>query len=188
MMSRNKSFSIEDAIEMAMYVFREKGYEGTSMQDLVAATGLSRSSIYETFGSKKDLYLVALDRYEDQGNELTGVLYGVGPAKELLLEYFHKLIEHNLPQSCLMVNASLEMSDHPEVNGRIKANAVKNERAFYQLLTRAYSKGELKGNPDLRALAQFLVNTSQGITVMAVTSERHVLNNIVAVAMHFFLR
>ena len=155
------------------------------MQDLVDATGLSRSSIYETFGSKKDLYLVSLDRYEDQAHDLTSVLYGAGPAKELLLAYFDRLIAHNTKQSCLMVNASLEMCEHPEVYGRIKSNVARNERAFYQLLTRAASNGELKGNPDLRALSQFLVNTMQGITVMAVTADRQALDNIVAIALHF---
>jgi TetR/AcrR family transcriptional repressor of nem operon len=182
-MSRTKAFSIDGAIEKAMQVFREKGFEGTSMQDLVDATGLSRSSIYETFGSKKDFYLVALDRYEDQC--LTTMLYEPGPAKELLIAFFNKVIEHNLPQSCLMVNASLEMCDHPEVNCRINAHAAKNERAFYQLLTRAASNGELKGNPDLRALAQFLVNAMHGLTVTAVTADRQTLDNIVAVTLHF---
>src|SRR5262245_53586155 len=114
-MARNKAFNIDDAIEKAMNVFREKGFEGASMQDLVDATGLSRSSIYETFGSKKELYLAALDRYDDQTQDMTAILYGTGPAKELLHTFFGKLIEHNLQQSCLMVSASLEMCAHPEV-------------------------------------------------------------------------
>ncbi|SFI86871.1 transcriptional regulator, TetR family [Paenibacillus sp. UNC496MF] len=184
-MARNKTFNIDDAIEKAMRVFREKGYEGASMQDLVDATGLSRSSIYETFGSKKDLYLVALDRYGDQAQDLTGILYGKGTAKELLLAFFDRLIAHNMPQSCLMVSASLEMCGHPEVKSRVQAEAAGSERAFYQLLARAASNGELKGSPDLRALAQFLVNARHGITVSAVTSDRQALDNIVAVTLHF---
>lgn len=185
-MSRNKTFDIDKAIEKAMEVFWEKGYEGTSMQDLVDALGLSRSSIYETFGSKKDLYLVALDRYEDQSNDCLGsILYEKGPAKELLTRFFNKVIEHNLPKSCFMVNATLEMTAHPDVSGRVQSNTANSERAFYQLLTRALTNGEIKGNPNLRALSQYLVNVMYGISVSAVTSDRSTLDNIVSMSLNF---
>ena len=147
-MSRNKTFDIDKAIENAMEVFWEKGYEGTSMQDLVDVLGLSRSSIYETFGSKKDLYLVALDKYEDQADDSLGsILYEKGPAKDVLIRFFNKVIEHNVPKSCFMVNATLEMTAHPDVSGRTKSNTSNSERAFYQLLTRASTNGEIKGTP-----------------------------------------
>ncbi|WP_219836821.1 TetR/AcrR family transcriptional regulator [Paenibacillus sp. R14(2021)] len=185
-MARTKEFNIDDAIEKAIQVFRAKGYEGTSMQDLVDALGLSRSSIYETFGSKKDLYLSALDRYGDSTSEsLTAVLYEAGPTRELLLRFFDKFIAHNTPHSCLMVNASLEMCDHADVSARVQASMAGNERAFYQLLTRAMSNGELKGSPNLRALSKYLVNVRNGITVSASAMDRSSLDHIVKMSLTF---
>ncbi|SDN04218.1 transcriptional regulator, TetR family [Paenibacillus sp. yr247] len=185
-MSRNNNFDIDKAIENAMEVFWEKGYEGSSMQDLVDVLRLSRSSIYETFGSKKDLYLVALDKYEDQANEcLVPILYEKGTAKDLLFRFFNKVIELHIPRSCLMVNASLEMTAHSDVSDRVRSNMSKNERPFYQLLTRALNNGEIKGNPNLRALSEYLVNVMHGISVTAVISDRQTLDNIVSMSLKF---
>ncbi|MGO4271599.1 TetR/AcrR family transcriptional regulator, partial [Paenibacillus sp. TAF58] len=78
-----------------------------------------------------------------------------------------------------------EMTAHPDVSGRIQSNSSKNERAFYQLLTRALSNGEIKGNPNLRALSQYLVNVMNGISVSAVTSDRETLDNIVSMSLNF---
>ena len=64
-MGRPKTFDETAALDQAMQVFWAKGYAPTSLTDLLAATGLSKSSLYETFGSKHDLFLKALERYRD---------------------------------------------------------------------------------------------------------------------------
>ncbi|UED75241.1 TetR/AcrR family transcriptional regulator [Brevibacillus sp. DP1.3A] len=186
-MSRNKSFEIPKVLDLAIDVFWHKGYVGCSMQDLVEQLGLSRSSIYETFGSKEDLYLQALERYDRQSKQiLAAILYEQGPAKELLLRYFHEVIEYTRRRSCFMVNASLELAaSHPEVFKRVQANMAENEEAFYQLLERAVQTGELKGTWNLKALAQYLVNVMHGITVTTVTAEREMLDNIVRSSLYF---
>ncbi|MEQ1936183.1 MAG: TetR/AcrR family transcriptional regulator, partial [Fimbriimonadaceae bacterium] len=63
-MGRPREFDFNDTLERAMQTFWAKGYEATSLDDLCAATGLGRSSLYAAFGDKQSLYLSALERYE----------------------------------------------------------------------------------------------------------------------------
>src|SRR5271170_6010642 len=62
-MARPREFNVDTAVNRAMQTFWSKGYEATSLDDLCGATGLSRSSLYATFGSKRDLLLRSVDRY-----------------------------------------------------------------------------------------------------------------------------
>lgn len=184
-MSRLKTFQIEETIDKAIDVFREKGYQGTSMQDLVSALSLNRSSIYQTFRSKEDLYLVALDRYGEKTSDITSILYEQGTCKEVLLRFFNKLFEHNSVRTCLLIYASLEMSEHPEVRARVSTNNNLRERAFFQLLTRGITNGEIKGNPNLRDLSQYLVNVTNGITITSAAADRKTLDTILETSLYF---
>ena len=62
-MGRSKAFNEELVLDKAIEVFWAKGYEATSIQDLVDAMGIQRGSLYGTFGSKQELFLKSLDRY-----------------------------------------------------------------------------------------------------------------------------
>ena len=66
-MARTEVFNREDVLQRAKNIFWLKGYNGTSMQDLVDATGLNRSSIYNSFGSKMELYEKTLLKYQEEG-------------------------------------------------------------------------------------------------------------------------
>ena len=65
-MARPRSFDIEDALEKAMHVFWEHGYEGASLPDLLDGMGLTRGSLYKAFTDKKTLFMQVLERYERQ--------------------------------------------------------------------------------------------------------------------------
>ena len=62
-MARTKCFNRDEALEKAMQAFWAKGYEATSVQDLVDCMGINRGSLYDTFGDKHQLFLEALDQY-----------------------------------------------------------------------------------------------------------------------------
>ena len=71
-MPRVEIFNRDEVLEKAVRLFHNKGYNATSMQDLVDATGLNRSSIYNSFGSKKELYQQSLRAYKEQANKYCG--------------------------------------------------------------------------------------------------------------------
>jgi TetR/AcrR family transcriptional repressor of nem operon len=90
-MARPKAFDPDLAVEQAMDVFWCRGYEATSVQDLVDATGVGRQSLYGTFGSKDELYLQALDRYRElEGRKAFSCLEGDEPPLERIRALFER--------------------------------------------------------------------------------------------------
>jgi TetR/AcrR family transcriptional repressor of nem operon len=171
-MSRPKEFNPDDAIEKAMQVFWYKGYEATSMEDLLTAMDLSRGSLYDTFGDKRQLFLKVVDRYcTTFASSKFSLLDQPGPALPTLRRFICDLIEGGLadPQrrGCLISNTVMELSPHEkEIAGRLRQALKMAEDAFLKVLTRAQQQGELHMGQDPRTLAQFLVTMMQGAVVM----------------------
>jgi TetR/AcrR family transcriptional repressor of nem operon len=171
-MSRPKEFNPDDAIEKAMQVFWYKGYEATSMEDLLTAMDLSRGSLYDTFGDKRQLFLKVVDRYcTTFASSKFSLLDQPGPALPTLRRFICDLIEGGLadPQrrGCLISNTVMELSPHEkEIAGRLRQALKMAEDAFLKVLTRAQQHGELHMGQDPRTLAQFLVTMMQGAVVM----------------------
>ncbi len=93
-MARPRQFDEEKVIESLMNVFWEKGYQATSMQDLVAASGLLKGSLYGAFGDKHAMYLAALKHYDHtriQGG--IDMLNGDGSARQKIARLFDNVIE-----------------------------------------------------------------------------------------------
>src|ERR1700749_3312923 len=82
-MARTKDFDENEVLKKAVCLFWDKGYNGTSMQDLVEGLGISRSSLYDTFGDKHQLYLKALQSYKQaEASKRDQILDGSLPAKD----------------------------------------------------------------------------------------------------------
>src|SRR5690242_17595534 len=126
-----------------MSAFRRKGYEGTSVQDLVDATGLGRGSLYAAFGSKEGLYRAVLDRYRERyALPLVDLLRGGTPARELVRDILVDLVETILrdgrEQTCLIVGAATERLRHdPEVAARVGATTSLLEDELTEAITAA---------------------------------------------------
>ncbi len=188
-MARHKEFDQDKIIDKAMDLFRLKGYEATSIQDLVDHLGIGRGSIYDTFGNKHQLYLLALDRYLSKDNvELDPANLPV-PAKSLIAQMMQQQIDealNNVPGGgCLMVNSAMELGlQDKAVGDRIKHHMAIAETLFIQLLTQAQVEGDLAADRDVQALARSLVNTIVGMRVMAkVNPNREQLEDMVSVAL-----
>ena len=94
-MARPKAFDEEVVLDRAVEVFWAKGYEATSIQDLVDAMGIQRGSLYATFGGKHQLFLTALDRYgEVVVKKLLAILESKPSALESIEQFFAQLVEH----------------------------------------------------------------------------------------------
>lgn len=171
-MPRPKEFNPDDAVEKAMQVFWHKGYESTSMEDLLGAMDLNRGSLYDTFGDKRQLFLKVVDRYCTTvvGSKFA-LLDQPGPALPTLRRFIHGMLEGALadPQrrGCLIANTVMELGPHEkEIANTLRQTLKMLEDAFFRVLDRAKQQGELNGQKDSRALARFLATMLQGTIVM----------------------
>jgi TetR/AcrR family transcriptional regulator, transcriptional repressor for nem operon len=189
-MPRPKAFNHDDALESAMLVFWEKGYEATSMQDLVDRMNINRQSLYDTFGDKNALYLSALERYRaTEGRRAFEPLRELGSIRERLERVFENLIDEatNDPcrRGCFVANATLEMASRdPKIACLVQDGFLSLVQTFEDVLSGAQSRGELKPDKNPRALALFLANTVQGLRVTGkLTLERRTLEDIARTAL-----
>ncbi|HEU5420209.1 MAG TPA: TetR/AcrR family transcriptional regulator [Streptosporangiaceae bacterium] len=171
-MARTKEFDPEAALRAALKLFWERGYEATSIADLVECTGVARASLYATFGGKRELYLKALDRYGELADpELLAGLSQPGPAlpavRALVERYAREAAGAGGRRGCFVVNTAVELAPHdPAAARRVQASWDFVETALTSALTRAQAQGELAEGRDPRALGRFLLVLLQGLRVM----------------------
>ncbi|MEV5572891.1 TetR family transcriptional regulator [Spirillospora sp. NPDC052269] len=169
-MARTKEFDPDAALRRALELFWERGYEGTSMADLVERTGVARASLYSTFGGKHDLYTKALDLYTRSTPSIVEALSQPGPAlpalRALVERYATESCDASL-RGCMVVNAAVEMAGHDAAVARqVEASWTELETALTSALIRARAQGELTPDRDPRALARLLLVLFQGMRVL----------------------
>lgn len=190
-MARPREFDVGQALERAMEVFWAKGYEATSLHDLVGAMGLSRSSFYDTFGSKHELYLSALDRYIKTAGErgALALIDRADSAKAGIAAVFDHYIDQMVGQDerrgCFVVNCAVELAPHdPAAAARCRAGIARTEDAFYRAVRRGQESGEIRADRDARALARYLASNLNGLLVMAKADpDRAALEDVVRLAL-----
>lgn len=171
-MPRPKEFNPDEVLEKAMHVFWHKGYEATSVEDLLAAMDLNRGSLYDTFGDKRQLFLKVIDRYcHGFVGEKFSLLDQPGPVLPTLRGFIHGMIEGALadPQrrGCLIANTVMELAPHEkEIAGTLRQALKMAEDTFFKVLARAKQQGELANDKDPRAIARFFTTMMQGTIVM----------------------
>src|ERR1043166_6384807 len=135
--------------------------------------GLSRQSLYDTFGDKHSLYLEALDRYQEvESRKLIELVERPGSVKKALRLLFTGVVEGSLcdgqRRGCLRNNAMWERAGRCEATAeKTRRNMAAVEEAFYPALLRGKKDGELKGVREPRAVARFLCNSFQGLVLPA---------------------
>jgi TetR/AcrR family transcriptional repressor of nem operon len=178
-MARPKAFDPTAALDCALQVFWRQGYEATSLQDLLDAMTLSKSSFYETFGSKRALYLASIDRYRATAiAQYVRLLREHDDGRQAIAAVFAALVEHlDCPQGrhgCFMNNATIESAPHDAATAaRISEAHRALEDAFYRAVRRAQTQGQVALDKDPRALARFLTSSMQGLLVMAKLAPGH---------------
>jgi len=184
-----KQFDRNEALDRAMAAFWSRGYEATSIDDLVEATGIGRGSLYGTFGDKRQLFLATLDRYWNTvGMEMFAELSDPD-ARHAIERMFDALIRRasnpKFPRGCLFTNTSLECPTRgDEIARKIAENMGQQETAIYQVLRKAQADGTLSQTQDARALARFFLGVAWGINAVNKTvADLGVLKDMVRVAM-----
>ncbi len=112
-MGRPREFEPDEALDAIKEAFWRLGYDGASMHELEAATGLRKQSLYREFGDKHAMYLAALDHYErNEAANAVELLKEKGSARRRFERLFDELIEERDARGCFMCNASVDQAPH----------------------------------------------------------------------------
>jgi TetR/AcrR family transcriptional repressor of nem operon len=186
-MARPREFDVDDALDRAMGVFWNKGYEATSLDDLCEVTGLSRSSFYSTFGSKRKLLLRSVDRYvERRTPRLVEALNKPVPVRTafagLLAEFIDQIMSGAGRKGCFLGNCAAELPRNDrDAHARVRRGLAQNEATFRAALVRGRDGGELAPDCDVDALARFFVAGFQGLRLIGKSNpDRAVLEDVAA--------
>lgn len=188
-MARSKEFDPEHVVGSALELFWRQGYANTSMQDLVDHLGIGRGSLYDTFGSKHELWVRALTRYCEEGNRaILDVLEADGPLIPRLHAALVALVEQDLAdpdrRGCMLVNAAMEtLPADADAAAQAERSFDEIERGFESAIRLAQLDGEVGESVDPAATAAFLLTLMEGLRVVAkATADRRRLIRSIDVA------
>ena len=173
----------------SMAAFWTRGYEATSIDDLVEATGIGRGSLYGTFGDKRQLFLSALDSYWNTVAAQMVAELSDPDGRRAIERMFDVLIRRTsdpgVPRGCLITNTSLECPTcGDEISRTIAERMGQQETAIYQVLRKVQADGTLSPTQDARALARFFLAVAWGINaVNKSVADPGVFRDMVRVAM-----
>jgi AcrR family transcriptional regulator len=186
---RPRSFDKERALEAALRVFWEKGYDGASLSDLTRAMGINRPSLYAAFGDKESLFRQALERYErgpiaymaEAFNEPTAR----GAIERMLKGTVAALTRPQSPHGCLYVQGALACGDESSAMRReLATRRSAGELALRRRLKKAKQDGELPAGADPADLARFYMAVMHGMSVQASGgASRAALESVAATAL-----
>ncbi|AOK91304.1 TetR/AcrR family transcriptional regulator [Paenibacillus polymyxa] len=187
-MARSKEFEEKEVLDKAMRLFWEQGYEKTSMTELVEHMGIHRRSLYDTFGDKHNLFLKAMDRFDDKiSAALAGGVKGSKTASEALQFIFGFMIDgdEDSPAGCLMVNSAVELAARDvEVDNKSTKAFTTAEQLLREIILWGQRDGEFTSTYNAEELAEYLHNVWIGLRVMARTSaSREKLHRITHISM-----
>ena len=191
---RPRAFDVDVALEKALEVFWRKGYEGTSLPDLTEAMGINKPSLYAAFGNKEQLFLKAIELYEQRPCSFfmpalaKPTAYQV--AEHMLLGAVAASKDPVAPKGCVLVQGALACSD--SANTVKQALIAKRQAGNLQLIARfeqAKAEGDLAADADPVALATYLSTVLQGMSIQAASGvDSELLDKIAKTALQVFAR
>lgn len=171
-MGRHREFDLDKALDAAMSVFWQRGYEGASYEDLTRATGVARPGLYSAFGNKETLFRLALDRYNMTHLSFTEAALQEPKVRDVVRHLLEGVVTvtTTVPGSpgCLGINGALACSDAGEaIRRELVARRDASEALLLGRLERAQTEGDLPESADCAVLASYVTTISQGIAVQA---------------------
>ncbi|MGG4204835.1 TetR/AcrR family transcriptional regulator [Paenibacillus jamilae] len=171
-MVRPREFDEDQALNAAMQIFWEKGFEATSLSDLTSKMGIQRPSIYAAFGDKKQLFEAALRKYtQSHAAYVRSRLQSNSSVKEAFYNFFGGIVaeeyEDGPNRGCFCINTMVELAPHDErFEILTREHQMYLSAVFQETLERGIRSGELEASMDARARAHTMVSLLIGITVM----------------------
>ncbi len=181
----------EEALDTAMKLFWSKGFEGTSMSDLVNATGMAKPGLYACFGDKESLYKKSLTRYfNNLGTPLLDDLKSSDdPLPTVVRRFFNavarSMLDKDCPSGCFVVNNLIEgAAQHPALEAIGKEYDQKRRDIFIERFKSAQIKGELPPDADAKALGAFFSAQSLALGVLGrAKATKEELDSFIEIAM-----
>jgi len=171
-LGRPLQFDPEQALESAMQLFWRKGYEATSLQDLLQATGLSKSSLYQTFGNKHTLFEQCVEHYrrnmiQKMQEMLAQASSGRAFIKQLFLGVFDETQGENAHRGCLIMNTASEFAQSDPVIAKLVTQGTKAFAELFQAaITQAIAEGDIPPKKDVKVLASYLMASLTGLKTL----------------------
>ncbi len=173
-MARPREFDETDALDRAMVVFWKKGYQNTSLDDLLEAMGIQRGSFYNTFGSKKETYLRALDRYIEfmfDGGPFTEAAHmepGLGALAAMSDNYIDSVTGDAEPRGCFFAHVSKEhRGDDPVIQQAVVKGIERMRAMVKRSIEAAQRDGDFPEDVSAHDMALLFQSVAWGIHVMA---------------------
>jgi TetR/AcrR family transcriptional regulator, transcriptional repressor for nem operon len=189
-MPKTKQFDEAEVLQRARELFREKGYNGTSMDELVKVTGLNRSSLYDTFGDKRNLYIRSLEEYQQNTLRLREEsLQKITSPRKKIQYMFNQSVKEILSdprrKGCFMVNATTELANQDKKVSKLAGSNMEcMEGLFYQWIKEGQAIGEIANLYNAKALARYLFSSISGLQVIGQTvDDKSVLEDVVKVTL-----
>jgi TetR/AcrR family transcriptional regulator, copper-responsive repressor len=171
---RPRAYQPDIALGKALDLFRKNGFAATSLDDLSAATGMNRPSLYGAFGDKRELYIKSFQRYRDDARAaMVEIFRDELPIRQRLARIYAVALDIYLsgesgPRGCFTVmTATSEAVADPEIRGMVQEGLVELDRAFAACFRLARENGELPASADPAVLAQLASATIHTIAIRA---------------------
>lgn len=179
---RSAEFNRETVLRNAMEAFRAKGYAKTTMQELVAATGLHPGSLYAAFGNKRGLLLAAVDHYIASKRTSRRDLFAQGEPLAAIEAFLRQVVSDTLGGCCLVTRTLVELAEQDEeLRLRLKGSYGELEADLAAVLEQARAGGQLGSDAAITTLTAFLLVSIQGlVTVGQCRPEPELLGNVVS--------
>lgn len=188
-MARPREFDEDAVLDAAIQCFWNRGYEATSMKDLVGRTGISVASLYNAYGDKRALFRTALDTYVESSIGERIRRCEAAPPREAIEAFFGEILARSLNdddhKGCMLVNSALEVAPHDQEFRQVVADAlVRIEGFFTRCIEAGQADGTINRSLTPEALAQHFLAVLMGIRVLARTRpERALLEGIAGAAL-----
>lgn len=173
-----RQFNVDEAREKAKALFWARGYEATSMDDLLVHMGINRGSFYATFGSKQDLYTDVLRRYDRQNRRevLEKLAREFGPRHRILALFDgvrQEACGSKGTRGCFLANATMELAAFDKSVAKVVREAyAETEEFFNTAITEGQSRGEIPRDINAREVSRALLGLLLGIRVLARSGAR----------------
>ena len=185
-MPKSKAFNHSDILNKALELFWQKGFHSTSMEDLVNELGINRSSIYDTFGNKNELFHQLIEHYQEKRlARLRHVLFIHEEVIKGFRALFDLVIQEGMigseSKGCLIINSITELAlEDFALNKKLEDYICQTEKLFKEYLFYGQKTGQIAQDKDIEGIASFLYTLKSGIfAISKVRPQKERLLNIV---------